>query len=157
MGEDYKIMGGQGWPWMTENQIGPSMGYRTPLARHHPEWGAVGQSSGQDGYVRAEALVDELLDLDRPALKHVPACLPFPILFVLMVFGCRQASARRDHQPAVMVGAARTYRLARSWGREVNAGLCNATPVRCKMRPSRAIFGPQWRSELAAATVFPSP
>ena len=78
MGEDYKIMGGQGWPWMTENQIGPSMGYRTPLARHHPEWGAVGQSSGQDGYVRAEALVDELLDLDRSALKHVPSCLPLP-------------------------------------------------------------------------------
>ena len=84
MGEDYKIMGGQGWPWMTENQIGPSMGYRTPLARHHPEWGAAGQSSGQDGYVRAEALVDELLDLDRPALKHVPSCLPIPRPFCVV-------------------------------------------------------------------------
>eukprot|EP01051_Picozoa_sp_SAG22_P015262 SAG22_NODE_1969_length_3234_cov_2.212759_3_plen_129_part_00 len=70
-GQEYRIMGGQGWPWMTENQIAPSQGYNDSNARHVPDWGSTGQGKGTGGYARADALVGELLELDKPALKQV--------------------------------------------------------------------------------------
>ncbi|MEE2658859.1 MAG: phytanoyl-CoA dioxygenase family protein [Candidatus Latescibacterota bacterium] len=44
-GNDYRIIGGQGWPWRTENQIGPSYGYGATQG-YMPDW----RKTNPDGY-----------------------------------------------------------------------------------------------------------
>jgi len=44
-GEEYRIIGGQGWPWSTANQIGPSYGFGTE-GGYLPDW----RKGNQDGY-----------------------------------------------------------------------------------------------------------
>ncbi len=46
-GEEYRIIGGQGWPWRTENQIGPSWGYGRTEG-YLPDW----RDGNRDGYSR---------------------------------------------------------------------------------------------------------
>jgi hypothetical protein len=46
-GEEYRIVGGQGWPWRTENQIGPSWGYGRTEG-YLPDW----RDGNRDGYSR---------------------------------------------------------------------------------------------------------
>ena len=46
-GDQYRIIGGQGWPWSTENQIGPSYGFGCTEGSL-PDW----HRSSADGYVR---------------------------------------------------------------------------------------------------------
>ncbi len=43
--DEYRIIGGQGWPWRSENQIGPSYGFGRKTG-HLPDWRKV----SQDGY-----------------------------------------------------------------------------------------------------------
>ena len=43
------MIGGQGWPWRTENQIGPSYGYASTEG-YLPDW-----RSNHDGYALAPA------------------------------------------------------------------------------------------------------
>ena len=43
-GHQFRVIGGQGWPWRTENQIGPSYGYGSPDG-YLPDW-----RSNDDGY-----------------------------------------------------------------------------------------------------------
>ena len=46
-GDEYRIIGGQGGPWSTENQIGPSYGFGA-AGGYLPDW----RKSNQDGYAR---------------------------------------------------------------------------------------------------------
>ena len=46
-GNEYRIIGGQGWPWRTENQIGPSWGYGRTEG-YLPDW----RNGNQDGYAQ---------------------------------------------------------------------------------------------------------
>ena len=46
-GEEFRIVGGQGWPWRTENQIGPSWGYGRTEG-YLPDW----RDGNRDGYSR---------------------------------------------------------------------------------------------------------
>ncbi len=52
-GDQYRIVGGQGWPWSTPQQIGPSWGYCDGegggRGRYIPDW-----RSNSDTYARAE-------------------------------------------------------------------------------------------------------
>ncbi len=45
-GDEYRIIGGQGWPFRTPNQIGPSYGYGRPTG-YRPDW-----RRNPDGYAR---------------------------------------------------------------------------------------------------------
>ena len=46
-GDEFRVIGGQAWPWSTENQIGPSPGSgRTEGCL--PDW----RKGNQDGYAR---------------------------------------------------------------------------------------------------------
>ena len=47
LGDQYRIIGGQGWPWSTENQIGPSYGFGCAEGSL-PDW----HRSSSDGYLR---------------------------------------------------------------------------------------------------------
>ena len=47
--DEYRIIGGQGWPWRSENQIGPSYGFGRKTG-HLPDWRKV----SQDGYAPAD-------------------------------------------------------------------------------------------------------
>ena len=60
-GEIFRVMGGQAWPWMTENQIGPSYGYRDVNAMHLPAWA---DSTTDDGYVRSPSSSSPTADSD---------------------------------------------------------------------------------------------
>ena len=60
-GEIFRVMGGQAWPWMTENQIGPSYGYRDVNAMHLPAWA---DSTTDDGYVRSPSSTNPTADSD---------------------------------------------------------------------------------------------
>ena len=44
-GGEYRVIGGQGWPWSTPNQIGPSYGYGD-RGKYLPDW----RKGGQDDY-----------------------------------------------------------------------------------------------------------
>ena len=46
-GDEYRIIGGQGWPWRTQNQIGPSYGYDVKEG-YLPDW----RNGNVDGYSR---------------------------------------------------------------------------------------------------------
>ena len=46
-GAEYRIIGGQGWPWRTENQIGPSYGFAAEEG-YRPNW----RKDNSDGYSR---------------------------------------------------------------------------------------------------------
>jgi hypothetical protein len=46
-GDEYRIIGGQGWPWRTQNQIGPSYGYDVTEG-YLPDW----RNGNVDGYSR---------------------------------------------------------------------------------------------------------
>ena len=46
-GDEYRIIGGQGWPWSTKNQIGPSYGFGATEG-YLPDW----RKGNQDGYAR---------------------------------------------------------------------------------------------------------
>ena len=52
-GDRFRIMGGQAWQWMTENQIGTSYGYNDPNSRHLPAWG---HTQSDDGYARPDTV-----------------------------------------------------------------------------------------------------
>ena len=45
-GDEFRTIGGQGWPWRTENQIGPSYGYGRSTG-YLPDW-----RRDTDGYAR---------------------------------------------------------------------------------------------------------
>ena len=44
---EYRIIGGQGWPWSTQNQIGPSYGFGVTEG-YLPDW----RKTNQDGYTK---------------------------------------------------------------------------------------------------------
>ena len=44
-GDDYRIIGGQAWPWSHPNQIGPSYGFGSERG-YRPDW----RKLNQDGY-----------------------------------------------------------------------------------------------------------
>ena len=44
-GNDFRVIGGQGWPWRTENQIGPSYGFGS-VGGYLPDW----RQNNRDGY-----------------------------------------------------------------------------------------------------------
>ena len=46
-GDQFRIIGGQAWPWQTENQIGPSHGFDA-AAGYQPNW----RRDNPDGYAR---------------------------------------------------------------------------------------------------------
>ena len=46
-GDEYRIIGGQGWPWRTENQIGPSYGFGCTEG-YLPDW----RKNNPDGYAK---------------------------------------------------------------------------------------------------------
>lgn len=46
-GDQYRVVGGQGWPWRTENQIGPSYGFGRTEG-YLPDW----RRDNPDGYAR---------------------------------------------------------------------------------------------------------
>ncbi len=46
-GDDFRVIGGQGWPWRTENQIGPSYGFDAKEG-YLPDW----RGDHSDGYAR---------------------------------------------------------------------------------------------------------
>ena len=46
-GDDFRVIGGQGWPWRTENQIGPSYGFGVKKG-YLPDW----RGEHDDGYAR---------------------------------------------------------------------------------------------------------
>jgi hypothetical protein len=46
-GEEYRIIGGQGWPWRTQQQIGPSYGYEREEG-YVPDW----RRGNVDGYAK---------------------------------------------------------------------------------------------------------
>jgi len=46
-GDQFRIIGGQGWPWQTENQIGPSYGFDVAEG-YQPNW----RRDNPDGYAR---------------------------------------------------------------------------------------------------------
>lgn len=46
-GDDFRVIGGQGWPWQTENQIGPSYGFE-PEDGYLPDW----RGEHSDGYAK---------------------------------------------------------------------------------------------------------
>ena len=46
-GDDFRVIGGQGWPWQTENQIGPSYGFGAKEG-YLPDW----RGQNADGYAR---------------------------------------------------------------------------------------------------------
>ena len=46
-GDQYRIIGGQAWPWQTENQIGPSYGFDAEEG-YQPNW----RRDNADGYAR---------------------------------------------------------------------------------------------------------
>ena len=46
-GDQFRIVGGQGWPWSTENQIAPSRGFGRSEG-YLPDW----RRGDQDGYAR---------------------------------------------------------------------------------------------------------
>ena len=46
-GDEFRLIGGQGWPWSTENQIGPSLGFDRTEG-YLPDW----RKGNQDGYAR---------------------------------------------------------------------------------------------------------
>ena len=46
-GDQFRIVGGQGWPWSTENQIAPSRGFGRSEG-YLPDW----RKGNQDGYAR---------------------------------------------------------------------------------------------------------
>ena len=46
-GDEYRIIGGQGWPWRTENQIGPSYGFGSAKG-YLPDW----RKNNPDGYAK---------------------------------------------------------------------------------------------------------
>ena len=43
--DQFRIIGGQGWPWSSANQIGPSYGFGRNTG-HLPDWRKI----SQDGY-----------------------------------------------------------------------------------------------------------
>ena len=47
MGDEFRIIGGQGWPWRTENQIGPSYGFGRQVG-YQPNW----RKDNRDGYAQ---------------------------------------------------------------------------------------------------------
>ena len=44
-GDAYRIIGGQAWPWISPNQIGPSYGFGSS-GGYRPDW----RKLNQDGY-----------------------------------------------------------------------------------------------------------
>ena len=36
-GDEFKLIGGQAWPWKSKNQIGPSYGFNSKNG-HLPDW-----------------------------------------------------------------------------------------------------------------------
>ena len=44
-GDEFRVIGGQGWPWRTENQIGPSYGFGVG-GGYLPDW----RQNNRDGY-----------------------------------------------------------------------------------------------------------
>ena len=44
-GDEFRVVGGQGWPWRTENQIGPSYGFGVG-GGYLPDW----RQNNRDGY-----------------------------------------------------------------------------------------------------------
>ena len=46
-GDEYRLIGGQGWPWRTENQIGPSYGFEATEG-YLPDW----RKNNPDGYAK---------------------------------------------------------------------------------------------------------
>lgn len=46
-GDQFRVIGGQGWPWSTPNQIGPSYGFGKTEG-YLPDW----RKNNQDGYAR---------------------------------------------------------------------------------------------------------
>ena len=46
-GDEFRVIGGQGWPWRTENQIGPSYGFGS-AGGYLPDW----RKGNPDGYAR---------------------------------------------------------------------------------------------------------
>ena len=44
-GDEFRVIGGQGWPWRTENQIGPSYGFGA-AGGYLPDW----RQNNRDGY-----------------------------------------------------------------------------------------------------------
>ena len=46
-GDDFRVVGGQGWPWRTENQIGPSYGFGVTEG-YLPDW----RGNHLDGYTQ---------------------------------------------------------------------------------------------------------
>ena len=46
-GGEFRVIGGQGWPWRTENQIGPSYGFGRKEG-YLPDW----RRTGPDGYAK---------------------------------------------------------------------------------------------------------
>ena len=61
------MIGGQGWPWRTENQIGPSYGYASAEG-YLPDW----RSDNDDGY----ALPPPPPEGAGAAINNGPAALP---------------------------------------------------------------------------------
>ncbi len=49
MEDEFRLIGGQGWPWSTPNQIGPSYGFRG-RGKYLPDW----RKGNPDGYSRIE-------------------------------------------------------------------------------------------------------
>ena len=49
-GDRFRVIGGQGWPWRTENQIGPSYGYASS-GGYLPDW----RGNNDDGYALPHA------------------------------------------------------------------------------------------------------
>tara|TARA_B100000949_G_scaffold206193_1_gene196759 strand:- start:17 stop:952 length:936 start_codon:yes stop_codon:yes gene_type:complete len=45
LGDDFRVIGGQAWPWRTQNQIGPSYGFNAKEG-YQPDW----RRTGPDGY-----------------------------------------------------------------------------------------------------------
>ena len=64
--DQFRVIGGQGWPWRTENQIGPSYGYASPEG-YLPDW----RSSNDDGYALPPAPREA-----TAAANNGPAALP---------------------------------------------------------------------------------
>ena len=44
-GEEYRVIGGQAWPWTSPNQIRPSYGFGS-VRGYQPDW----RKHNQDGY-----------------------------------------------------------------------------------------------------------
>ena len=63
--DQFRVIGGQGWPWRTENQIGPSYGYASAEG-YLPDW-----RSNNDGYAlpapRERRSAEPLLTPEPPA------------------------------------------------------------------------------------------